>query len=341
FYPAQPGSTAGKPEVGYDIRVFLPKSQQKLIPDSASPPLKAVGGHLYRDVPLDNDHGPYPVVIFIHGTASFRVASVSTNAHWASRGIVVLAADYPGLGLNDVLVATGQCSPDVSTGDQDLPGDVNAQLAALKSASGDAAFLGGHVDLTRLGISGHSQGGCITATLSTVPGVRIVIPLDGSTATTDSPSLESIMYASGMADSVIGYDFPLIGNTVCPLFSSDSKDAYNASPGPPKVKKRLVGVTGGGHLVPTDLCFKNAAGNNPVQESTARGVCGVGSAVIIGLPALNDCGTLTDPKVGVDAINYATAAALEETLLCQDRTKQFADLKKNVPQVGELLEAVK
>ncbi|MDB4988157.1 MAG: putative lipoprotein signal peptide [Myxococcaceae bacterium] len=341
FYPAKPGSTDGVAEAAYDIRLFLPKTQQKLIPDSASPLLKAVGGHVYRDVPLDGDHGPYPVVVFIHGTASFRVASLSTNAHWASRGIVVLAADYPGLGLADTLVATGQCSADTATGAQDLPGDVNAQIAALKAPSGDTQFFAGHVDTTRLGVSGHSQGACISATLSSLPGVRIVLPLDGSTAAAASDSLESIFYASGMADSVIGYDFPLIGNTVCPLFSTDSKDAYNGSPGAPKVKKRLLGVTGGGHLVPTDLCAKNAAGNNAVQEATNRMVCGVTSAVIIGLPALNDCGTISDYKVGLEAINYGTAAALEETLLCQDRSKQFADLKKNLPQVGDFEETLK
>jgi hypothetical protein len=60
----------------------------------------------------------------------------------------------------------------------------------------------------------------------------------------------------------------------------------------------------------------------------------------IGLAALSDCGSI-DWKVGVEAVNYATAAALEETLLCQDRSKQFASLKTNLPVVGEFLETTK
>ena len=103
----------------------------------------------------------------------------------------------------------------------------------------------------------------------------------------------------------------------------------------------MVGIKGGGHLVPTDLCRPNSAGKVATQESQDDGVCGISSAVNgLGLGALSDCGTI-DWKAGVEAVNYATAAALEETLLCQDRTKQFAALKTNLPLVGEFLEAVK
>jgi hypothetical protein len=171
--------------------------------------------------------------------------------------------------------------------------------------------------------------------------VRIVLPLDGATSAARSSSLESVMYVSGIADKVIGYDSLLIGSLVCPTGSVSSKSAYQASPGPPDVKKRLVGIKGGGHLVPTDLCQKNAQGKIATKESEDDGVCGVTSAANgIGLAALSDCGTI-DWKVGVEAVNYATAAALEETLLCQDRSKQFALLKTNLPVVGEFLETTK
>jgi hypothetical protein len=92
-YPAQPGSEAGKPEATYDIRDFLPPSERSKVPDDASPAVGPIGGNLFRDLPLDQAHGPYPIVINIHGTASFRIANGSTLAHWASRGFVVLSAD--------------------------------------------------------------------------------------------------------------------------------------------------------------------------------------------------------------------------------------------------------
>ena len=37
FYPAEPGSTAGKPDVTYDIRDWLPAVERSKVPDDASP----------------------------------------------------------------------------------------------------------------------------------------------------------------------------------------------------------------------------------------------------------------------------------------------------------------
>jgi hypothetical protein len=110
-------------------------------------------------------------------------------------------------------------------------------------------------------------------------------------------------------------------------------DAYNNSPGPP-VTKRLVGVTGGGHLLPSDLCQTNAQGNNAVQEAQADGVCGIGSAVIIGLPALFDCGTVSLAD-GFHDVGYVSTAAFEETLHCRDESALLANLTTALPQVGD------
>ena len=101
-----------------------------------------------------------------------------------SRGFVVLSADYPGLVLADQLCSTLECGC-ATSGAQDIPGDVNTQIAALKSATGDLAFLAGHLDTARLAISGHSQGGCITSTLSTLADVQLVIPMSASTNVTN------------------------------------------------------------------------------------------------------------------------------------------------------------
>jgi hypothetical protein len=334
LYPAQAGSSAGMPEATYNLKDWLPPQERSKVPDDHSPPVGPIGGHLYRDVPIDGDHGPYPIVIFIHGTASMRIASLSTNVQWASRGFVVLAADYPGLGLLDQL--NSACGYP-TTGDQDIAGDVQAQLTALANPSGDLAMLAGHVDTTRVGISGHSQGACVSATLSTLTGVQIVMPLAGATNVSAAPGLKSIFWLAGLSDMVIGYDSVLLGSSVCPANpgpATDDVDAYTASPGSPAVTKRLVGITGGGHLAPTDLCQKNMQGLNAIQESEADGVCGIDTAVIIGLPALFDCGTI-DWMAGVAATNYGTTAALEETLQCRDRTAQFANMQAMVPIIGD------
>lgn len=59
------------------------------------------------------------------------------------------------------------------------------------------------------------------------------------------------LHLSGIQGQLIGYDFPLIGNVVCPLFSFSTTAAHEGSPGPPMVKKRVAGIEGGGHLVVT------------------------------------------------------------------------------------------
>lgn len=333
MYPAEPGSTEGKPEATYNLKDWLPDQERDKVPDDHSPQVGPIGGHLYRDVPMDGEHGPYPVVIFIHGTASMRIANGSTNAHWASRGFVVLAADYPGLTFFDQLKWGCGYPYDM----QDIDGDLKLQMDALAATSGELGFLAGHIDTKRLGISGHSQGACMSATHTTLANVQIIVPLTGSTTASAAPALKSIMWIAGMADKVIGYDQVLLGNTVCPanpLPATSNVEGYKGSPGQPNVKKRLVGIKNAGHLNVTDLCQTNEQGKNAVQEAVDDGVCGVNNAAIIGLPALNDCGSI-DWQEGVKAVNYASTIALEETLHCLDRTQQFDNLQTALPAVGD------
>ena len=96
WYPAKIGSQAGKAYAQYDIREQLPDKDATKIPDAKNP-LQNCDCH--RDLPLDTEHGKYPVVLFIHGTAAFRTQSLTQMTHWASRGFVVLSADHPKIRL--------------------------------------------------------------------------------------------------------------------------------------------------------------------------------------------------------------------------------------------------
>ena len=330
FYPAQPGSEQGKQVVKYDLRTFLPKAEQAKVPEAEG---TIVSADTYRDLPLDDAHGPYPVVIFVHGTASFRVGSFSTQALWASRGFVVMAADHPNLYLADYLGANG-CNASVPA--LDLSGDVDSEIAALTASSGELAFLASHIDMQRVGISGHSAGAYYSADFSKKPGVQVVMPLAGTRAVATSSSLKSVLYVSGIADQVLSYRPPQTGVGGL-LYPGTDTEAYQASPGPPGVKKRITGITAGGHLVVTDLCQKGPTGKSDLEVANSHGVCGVGSIITLGLA---DCGTI-DRMKGTKIVNDITTAVLEETLQCQDRTAYISALPMRYPDVGDFKEAVK
>ena len=86
LYPAVPGSEEGIEPLDVDIRCALPESERSKVTDDVRP---IPSCDCYSDLPLDDAHGPYPLILFVHGTASWRTQSLSLMEHWASRGFVV------------------------------------------------------------------------------------------------------------------------------------------------------------------------------------------------------------------------------------------------------------
>jgi predicted dienelactone hydrolase len=319
WYPATYGSDAGKTPASYDLTAWLGASSAALIPASANAPAvcdftKLGEGKCYRDLPIDTNHGPYPVVIFIHGTGSFRVASMSTMVAWASHGFIVLAADHPGLFLSDFL-GTG-CG--ASTGiAQDLSRDVDAEIAAVNGKVGDLSFLGTAADTSRYAISGHSQGASNAATFASKPNMMVDMPFAdlGGTAAAGS-ALKAVLLAGGASDSVVPY--------------SSDQGAYTSSVA---AQKYLVGITAGNHLDVTDLCWQtNSSGQTAIAVANKYLTC---SATLPILDALAQCGTMPDPTKGPAIVNYTSTAVLEQTLNCVDRTAAFNNLKTEFPQVSD------
>jgi alpha-beta hydrolase superfamily lysophospholipase len=299
WYPATPGSDAGKQGKVYDLREWLPTSEKAKIPDADNPWQRS---HSFADLPLDADHGPYPVVIFVHGTAGFRTQSLEHMEHWASRGFVVLAADHPGLFLGDLL--------DFDTAERDLDGDLNALVSAAKQASGDLAFLNGRADTARVAMAGHSAGGGAVQARGADAAVLMPLAAGGTKA---GAKLVSTLVMAGQADKVVAY--------------ADTVKGYDASP----KKKRLLGVAKAGHLFPSALCWLENDGGANIFEVAQQ--YGVKNASLAGL--LFDCPADQPGPTELRAVvNFATAATLEETLHCT-LGDPFGDVKERFPQVGE------
>lgn len=313
WYPAKRNSEAGKDKQTYDLRDWLPKGAVKV----ADAKNKLAVCECYRDLPLDTEHGPYPAMLYIHGLGSVRIASVSTMAVWASHGFIVVAADHPGDMLTDFLAAAGFLSGCSSSGSD--PGDMATEargvLAAMNAKSAGFDFFGASMDLTRIALGGHSQGGGTVASMANTPNVKMVItlaPLGGGAL---NAAVASMLQVTGTIDSVTGY----------------STDAYAKDKSP---IRRHVGIRNAGHIDVTDLCkIRNPEGKTGIQVASDEGVCG---ALI--LSALAQCG---GDAIATDAaplvVNYATTAALEETLHCVNRDAAFSALKTRYPVVSEFL----
>lgn len=308
WYPAEPGSEAGVDTVVYDIRQALPVSEQDKIPDEDNPYQAC---DCYRDLPIDAVNGPYPTVLFVHGTAGFRTQSLPQMTHWASRGFVVMAADHPGLWLADLLgsICGGPMVP------RDLAADLASMLAAARGEIPGLEALGDRIDGERVGTAGHSAGGGAVA--PTGDFAQVVIPMAAG-GVEAGPQLQSSLVLGALADSVVPFTSQI--------------DGYDSTP----ARKRLVGIANTGHLAFAGLCsLRNDAGEDLLEIANDYEVCGVAFA-----GALFQCDDsfLPDPEAW-EIIDFSSSAVLEETLHCEPAAvDQLALIQGRYPVVLEFRE---
>jgi len=309
WYPAELGSEAGQDKIRYDIRTGLPDAEQGKVSDADNPWQDC---ECWRDLPLDDTHGPYPAVIFIHGTAGFRSQSLEHMVHWASRGFVVLAADHPGLWLKDLLGSL--CG--VPMVPQQLADDIGQLVAAIQAPAGELAFLADHVDGDRIAMAGHSAGGSAIAGAGT--SARVLIPMAAG-GVEPGAALESTLVLGALSDQVVAY--------------SGQQSGYGDSPAP----KRLVGIAEAGHLAFSSLCsLKNTQGQDFLAIAEANDVCGAQFASF-----LFDCSPdYTPDTTSWEITQFASSAVLESVLRCTDAADNFAELETKFPEVAEYQESL-
>ncbi len=300
WYPAQPGAERGLEKTRYDIREALPPRDQSKIPDDQNPWQNC---DCYRDLPPDSARGPYPVILYVHGTAAFRTQQLNQATHWASRGFIVIAADHRWLYLADALQF--KLNPDPGSDIPTVSLQIRNLLAAIKDPASynDGApldFLTTIADTSRLAAIGHSRGGGEVGALADEPNVRVIAPLSSGgiakSADLTKGDLESTLVMAGETDGIVAYD--------------NSFKGYEASPSP----KRFVGLVKAGHLAFSELCSLGADRGGILQIAIDNGI---DVNQLIASLATDGC---TDddlaPELGWKIINEATAAVFEETLHC-------------------------
>ncbi len=117
-------------------------------------------GRALPDAAPDAANGPYPLVIFSHGSGGMRFQSLYLTEHLASHGFVVIAADHPGNTVQDALFG-GSDAAYLNGLIQNFgtrPLDILRQITYLDALPADSP-LAGLMDMARIAVSGHSFGG--------------------------------------------------------------------------------------------------------------------------------------------------------------------------------------
>ncbi len=115
--------------------------------------------------PVNEDSGPYPLLVYSHGFSSSRAGGAYLARHMASLGYVVAAMDFP---LTNMRAPGGPQVKDVVN----QPGDVKFVIDSMLAASQKEGVLQGLVDPARIGVFGLSLGGLTTELVSFHPELR-------------------------------------------------------------------------------------------------------------------------------------------------------------------------
>jgi len=196
------------------------------------------------DAPLDNSGGPYPLLMFSHGSCGIPTQSTFLLPQLASHGFIVAAPPHPG----NTLLEFPDCGTEQAqfASVQERPQDILFVLNALLAANGDqlSPFFG-TIDANRLGMSGHSFGGFTTYLVTAMePRFKVAIPMApfvGPAAPLTIPSLTML----GQIDSAVD------DNAIRTAYASGATPKY------------LVEIKNAGHYAFSDHCFRSSDCNPP------------------------------------------------------------------------------
>ena len=256
WYPVDPADTDGEVRDTYYVRDFVSTYFDGLLDPSVNPPFET---DAYRDLPADDSGGPYPLVLFSHGFAGFRLTSTFLTTHLASWGFVVIAPDYLERGLASVL---GDNVPGARSDRAVADEAITAITAANSDAGGPLEDL---VDTSEVFPIGHSAGGGTSLRLLGRADVNSAIPMASgiselSLIQGNAPVLpypKAITWIAGQQDGIAS-----IGN---------ARRGFRYTPGP----RRLVEIDRAGHNNAfTDLCEVGDGGVAAIARSTGLPIPG-------------------------------------------------------------------
>lgn len=185
--------------------------------------------------------GPFPVVVFSHGSGGLRQQTASIVETVASHGFVVIAPDHAGNTAIDQLTGTET--------DRDTTATNRVQDVGLLIDQVESGELAADVaDIDQLAVMGHSFGGFTSLAVASGFGetpaderVDVIVPLAPASSLLSDEALESIripmLIVTGSADETT----PVEPESTRPLELAAGE-------------ARLVEIDGGSHSVVTNIC---------------------------------------------------------------------------------------
>jgi predicted dienelactone hydrolase len=232
WYPAAPGTT-GAPSVYQFI-----------------PGIEFASSSALADVAVSTD-GPFPLVVYSHGSGGLRYVASFFTELLASHGFVVASVDHVGNTAIE-LVAGGEFDRDQIAYDRVADVDLLITEMLAASSSTDSPFAGS-IDAERVGVTGHSFGGFTalasvggyTNDLGTLPGddrIDAVVAMAPASELNSAEELEAVdvptLLVSGTRDVTTPID-------------PDTEKAWELVSGRPLWRVDLVDA---GHQSFTDVC---------------------------------------------------------------------------------------
>ncbi|CAN5534154.1 hypothetical protein BH18ACT1_BH18ACT1_09220 [soil metagenome] len=197
--------------------------------------------------PVLSDEGPFPLVVFSHGSGGVRYQSYFLTEVLASHGFVVAAPDHVGNTTIDLLLGTpapfGQSA-------RDRPKDVSFVIDELLERSRtDDDPLAGAGDGDHIGVAGHSFGGYTDLAAATTsaagpadPRVDAIVPISPASGPFSDEALAAIevpmLVLGGTADTTT----PIDPSSTRPYALAESRRRFR------------VDVDGAGHASFTNIC---------------------------------------------------------------------------------------
>ncbi len=204
-----------------------------------------------QNASLDPSGGPYPVVLFSHGSCGYASQSLFLTPLLVTRGYIVVAPPHPGNTIFEFPTCGTRAAQVQSFIER--PQDMIFVLDQILAAGADpgSPFFGA-VDGTRVAMTGHSFGG-LTTFLVTAIEPRITAAVAMAPATLGAPSFDiPSLITLGNIDSVVN--------------NPATRQAYAASATP----KLLVEVEHSGHYTFSDGCFPSPDCNPPTTLTQAE-----------------------------------------------------------------------